>query len=240
LLRYHKPASCNKREHVKLQLLHYSSLVELREDWGFEPQFINDRVLEDYSDCIVPYTNKKFHDEIIQQFQKAQQEYEGEKDKNDELQPPTMPAGPQRKVACIYGETFSTTLLPTLSPDDEGNAPDIFEALTLLLQNIGLTPKSVLELDYLFIPYFDSDMEHHVLIGLAPKQGFVFIIDSCTNSYPREQFPAQGLLALALLVSPWSTMAFIWQLVFTGVGSRHEPELCAAGRLSQLRYLYLY
>jgi hypothetical protein len=192
----------SQTEHVKLELLHYSSLIELREDWGFQPQFINDRVLEDYSDCIVRYKNQKSYDEIIQQFQIAQQKYEQLKDQNPKLLPPTIPATPDQKVACISSKDFKAAILPTLVDGDEYEGPKIFGACTRLLQNIGHTPASVLDLDYLFIPYFEYDQEHHVLVGLAPKQGFVFIIDSCDNTYPREQMPAQGLLALSILVRP--------------------------------------
>jgi len=192
----------NESEHVKLLLLHYSSLVELREDWGFEPQFISDPVLEAYSGCIERYVNQNYHDSILEWFQYAQQDYEMNKDKNNTLQPPILPPEPHRKIACISSKDFSSAIQPTLVDDDDYDGPDVFEAATHLLERIGHTPQSVLELDYLFIPYFDPDMEHHILIGLAPKQGFVFIIDSCTNTYPRDQFPAQGLLALSILVRP--------------------------------------
>jgi len=39
-------------------------------------------------------------------------------------------------------------------------------------------------------------------MGLAPKQGFTFIIDSIQNTYPLEHFPSRELQALALHVCP--------------------------------------
>lgn len=56
------------------------------------------------------------------------------------------------------------------------------DAITNLLKDLDLTPEIVSGLDYLFIPYFASTHSHHFLMGLAPKQRFVFIIDSCMNT----------------------------------------------------------
>jgi hypothetical protein len=74
------------------------------------------------------------------------------------------------------------------------------EGIATIMKNIGPTVKKILTLDYLFITNFDG--KHHILMGIAPKQGVTFIIDSFQKTYPLEDFPARELKALALHICP--------------------------------------
>lgn len=60
-------------------------------------------------------------------------------------------------------------------------------AVARLLKAVNMTSSSFLSHDYLFIPYI-ADQAHYVLLGFAPQQRFVFIMDSVNGrySYPRQ------------------------------------------------------
>lgn len=71
-------------------------------------------------------------------------------------------------VAVIHNAAFNV-LVP--SKDRRGGRTN---ELMTILQNIGLTPDDVRTLDYLFISHYNEEIGHHVLMGVAPKQGFCF------------------------------------------------------------------
>jgi len=116
-----------------------------------------------------------------------------------QLTPPAEPVGPHVQVGFILSETWRNALSPEAL---RNNGATMASALVRMLENLKFTPQSILALDYLFIPFYHWEKEHHLLMGIAPKQGFVFIIDSCSNTYPRDAYPVEALLALAFLVCP--------------------------------------
>ncbi|KAE8444564.1 hypothetical protein EG329_014488 [Mollisiaceae sp. DMI_Dod_QoI] len=62
-----------------------------------------------------------------------------------------------------------------------------------ILNGIDCNGSNFMALDYLFIPYYDEGREHFFLMGIAPKQKFCFVIDSCPWDYPIDEDPARGL-----------------------------------------------
>ncbi|KAH7357197.1 hypothetical protein BKA65DRAFT_580609 [Rhexocercosporidium sp. MPI-PUGE-AT-0058] len=66
-----------------------------------------------------------------------------------------------------------------------------------LLENIGCVREKFMNLDYLFIPFHDTNIGHYSLLGLAPKQKHGFVIDSLTQTDWKEtEWPLSGLLEL--------------------------------------------
>lgn len=115
------------------------------------------------------------------------------------LAPPIEPVGPHAQVAFILSEVFRNAMSPEALNNNNTN---MTTALLNMLNTLGLTRENIQKLDYLFIPFHHWENQHFFLMGLAPKQGFVFLIDSCTNTYPKNTYPVQSLLALALYVCP--------------------------------------
>jgi hypothetical protein len=72
------------------------------------------------------------------------------------------------------------------------------EAISGLPKIIGLIKSSFLTLDYLFVPYL-ADESHYGLIGIAPEQHFVFVIDSVNSGY---QFPVRKIYDIVLHFLP--------------------------------------
>jgi len=104
------------------------------------------------------------------------------------------PPQPEPHLSVIYIK--SSTFKNIIKGDETMEA-----GFRAFLNDARSTPSRILEMDYLFIPYYDEHM-HHVLMGIAPKQGFVFIINSVEIDYSREEQPAKGLMALALMLCP--------------------------------------
>jgi hypothetical protein len=49
-----------------------------------------------------------------------------------------------------------------------------------------------MQLDYLFIPYHSHS--HYILLGIVPKERFLFAIDFGNSSYSIEEWSMKGLL----------------------------------------------
>jgi hypothetical protein len=103
------------------------------------------------------------------------------------------PAEPRLSIIHINSSTFKAIT----ETDESMNA-----GFNAFLNQARTTPSKIMEMDYLFIPYYDQSHSHHVLMGIAPKQGFVFIINSVEIDYSREEQPARGLMALAMIICP--------------------------------------
>lgn len=52
-------------------------------------------------------------------------------------------------------------------------------AIGRVFRELNIDGENFMELDYLFIPRFDDFADHHYLAGIAPKQKFAFVMDSC-------------------------------------------------------------
>jgi hypothetical protein len=109
----------------------------------------------------------------------------------------SKPSGADVKVKIIHNRIFKTVSQKKIIKYGKS----MIAELSKILNNIGLTRAKLLDLDYLFVPNYNTK-GHHVLTCLVPKQGFVFIIDSCEFDYPKEEWLALGLLALSLFVRP--------------------------------------
>ncbi|KAI9055625.1 hypothetical protein LZ554_000569 [Drepanopeziza brunnea f. sp. 'monogermtubi'] len=72
------------------------------------------------------------------------------------------------------------------------------DALDQVLGDIDLHEGNFFELDYLFIPVDNGS--HHMLVGVAPKQKFVFAIDSIGTS-------EKGIMAIMRRCVPEVTFA---------------------------------
>jgi hypothetical protein len=48
-----------------------------------------------------------------------------------------------------------------------------------VFRELDVDENNFMNLDYLFIPHFEEGTAHHYLVGIAPKQRFLFVIDSC-------------------------------------------------------------
>ena len=67
-----------------------------------------------------------------------------------------------------------------------------------VLRESNITKSTFLKADYIFIPHIASDA-HYVLMGFAPKQQFVFVIDSVNTSYV---YPIDTLYAILFNMLP--------------------------------------
>lgn len=100
------------------------------------------------------------------------------------------------------------------------NSPQVAAELTAA----GCRGEAMLRFDYLFMPHFESG--HWVLFGVAPKQRFVFIIDSIFQPDPHWNAEVAGLASLVrqeiqhtdtklddwLLITPsYGQMDHVWQ-----------------------------
>lgn len=78
------------------------------------------------------------------------------------------------------------------------------KAITNILKARNLAGPTFMNLDYLFNPYLDSGT-HYVLMVIAPKKHFIFVIDSINGQWPVEDYPVQSLYAMLLQLLPGSS-----------------------------------
>jgi hypothetical protein len=72
------------------------------------------------------------------------------------------------------------------------------------LTNHNLQRDKLMSLDYLFISYFWDDKSHWLLLGIAPKQRFVFALD-CHYPFKTTERPLKPFLAFCLRALPENT-----------------------------------
>jgi hypothetical protein len=211
-------------EHVQFTIGDFGTLFENEEQDPEDTEEpihlkpISDKILGTYFDFIIRYKNQTYHDSVIQDFEarhppkqnkkakkgkkavrdrggasKARRRSASPEPDSDDSEPPQ---GPHRKVAYISNDTFSEAMGGRRNLSTNG----ITTRIERFLADLEMTVSQVQELDYLFLPYFFD--AHHVLMGIAPKQGFTFIIDSCQWARAKEEFPVKYLMALALHLCP--------------------------------------
>jgi hypothetical protein len=78
------------------------------------------------------------------------------------------------------------------------------KAITDIFKARNLTAPTFMLLDYLFIPFKEAD-SHYVLIGIAPRQHFIFVIDTVNGEWPIDEYPVQSLYAMLLQLLPESS-----------------------------------
>ncbi|PMD41230.1 hypothetical protein L207DRAFT_623420 [Hyaloscypha variabilis F] len=86
-----------------------------------------------------------------------------------------------------------------------GKVPDTEEELTAGIPSPGDWPKEdMLQNDYIFAPSLDKTGFHFALMGIAPKQKFIFTMDSVAYDprYNKWEFPSQKLYNLLLFLLP--------------------------------------
>ncbi|KUJ20823.1 uncharacterized protein LY89DRAFT_779519 [Mollisia scopiformis] len=82
-----------------------------------------------------------------------------------------------------------------------------------VLDKIDCNGANFLNLDYLFIPYYEDTMNHFWLMGIAPKQKFCFLIDSCPFDHWDD--PIQGMRDIIInqtLSLPGASLKTAWPL----------------------------
>ncbi|PVH79209.1 hypothetical protein DL98DRAFT_632881 [Cadophora sp. DSE1049] len=127
--------------------------------------------------------------------------------KKDKTSPPVV----QPSCKMISVERFEKILIPAKrGPPSPKLIPNLDVELTKILQEIDADPANSRTLDYLFIPVHISGA-HMVLIGLAPKQKFAFVLDSHMVAGPTNPNPVEtaanawytkALKALLLMLDP--------------------------------------
>jgi hypothetical protein len=75
------------------------------------------------------------------------------------------------------------------------------EAITNILNERNLNGPNFMNLDYLFIPYLETET-HYILIGIAPKQQYIFAVDTANEQWPIDDYPVQSLYAMLLQLLP--------------------------------------
>ncbi|CZT41087.1 uncharacterized protein RSE6_00772 [Rhynchosporium secalis] len=128
---------------------------------------------------------------------------------NDEepIQPKTIVDGPSCKM--ITAESFNR--IRTSTSMNDYLIPHTEVELKRMLHEVDCTPENFKSLDYLFIPIHHRD-KHMLLIGIAPKQKFAFVIDSYmrsndgTSGRPEDKqenkWYRRGLQAILMLLDP--------------------------------------
>jgi hypothetical protein len=71
--------------------------------------------------------------------------------------------------------------------------------------NHNLQGGKLMSLDYLFSPYFWDDKGHWLILGTAPKQRFVFLLDCYHYPFKTNEHPLKSFLAFCLRALPEST-----------------------------------
>lgn len=84
-----------------------------------------------------------------------------------------------------------------------------------ILDNLGLTRNrdGFMGLDYMFVPYDEGgDGEHYFLLGIAPKQKYLFVLESMNNKYSMADKPIKGIYLLALAQIPREQLDEDWPI----------------------------
>jgi len=216
-----------EKEHVQFTVGDFGTLFEMA---PVDPLFseeinehigpISDKIVGTYFDCIMRYKNEQYHESVLREFEAKHPRRNNKKAKksaedrggssksrkrpapdsegSDDSDDSAPPEGSHRKVAYIPNETFTEALDGRKKLSKKG----VTKKLDKILDEMDLTVENVQELDYLFLPIYESSLGHHILMGIVPKQGFAFIIDSCQWPRAKEDFPVKHLMVLALHLCP--------------------------------------
>lgn len=72
--------------------------------------------------------------------------------------------------------------------------------------------KGFMGLDYFFVPYNDAGMGHHYLLGIAPKQKYLFALESMNHAVLFKEQPIKGIYLLALVQIPREQLDRDWPI----------------------------
>ncbi|KAF8851801.1 hypothetical protein BDZ45DRAFT_133677 [Acephala macrosclerotiorum] len=116
--------------------------------------------------------------------------------KRDPIEPVRTSDPNQKSCAVIAPEDYDLILSRT---NPGARASEITKILTAL----NATGDNFWSLDYLFVPFEEQDRKHWILMGIAPKQKFFFIIDPVTAEYERNG--PEGSILLQIAFNQWLT-----------------------------------